>query len=64
MSKAIEKMQSLEEEMKKKYQSKPLTKYLKKDLLRVIDSLNEISEELATNLYVAERRIEENASVH
>lgn len=64
MTEAIETMQSLEEEMQKKYKCRPLSKYHKKDLLRVIASLNDIGEELATNLYIAERRIEELSSVH
>lgn len=59
MTEAIETMQLLEKEMHNKYKGKDITTYNKKDLLRVIDSLNDIGEELATNLYIAERRIEE-----
>jgi len=52
-------MQDLEQRMHKKYGDKPMSKYVKQDLLSVIKVTNELLDETATNLFIAERRLEE-----
>lgn len=59
MTENLQAMADLEEEFANKYKAKPLDKYLKKDLLRVIEVMNDVLDETATNLYIAERRLEE-----
>lgn len=59
MTPAIEAMQKLEQRMHKKYGNKPMSKYVKQDLLNVIKITNELLDETATHLFIAERRLEE-----
>jgi len=59
MTPAIQAMQDLEQRMHKKYGDKPMSKYVKQDLLSVIKVTNELLDETATNLFIAERRLEE-----
>ena len=54
----IEKIKNLELEMHEKYQQADLINYEKSDLVKIIELNNEVIEEVATNAFIAERRLE------